>query len=129
MNRVEVLGYIRVRLVGKGCSESGSGGVSHGISIVEKVGDGALCSSMALNIRDNRVSVTVLLLKVHITNLDEAIDLVTNVDVSGNSYRVIGDFTLESNLGLQTEDEGSARFQGFGLVAQLEPLLREENTD
>ena len=85
---------------------------------------------MTLDVCNEWVSVTVLLLEVHIANLHEALDLVTSVNVPRDGDRVVGDFVLECELGFQTEDEASTcSGQGFGLVAQLESLLREEYTD
>jgi hypothetical protein len=129
VNRVEVLGNVRVVLIGEGGRECGGGGVGHGVSIVGKVGDGTLGASMALNVCDDWVSVTIILLKVHITNLDEPLDLITDVDISGNGDRVIGNFALKCVLGLQTENERGARRKRLRGVAQLEPLLREDNVD
>lgn len=40
---------------------------------------------------------------------------------------MIGNFPLECDLGLQTEDEGGTRGQEFGLIAQLEPFFRQQN--
>ena len=129
MNRVEVLGDVRVALVREGSRECSGGRVGHGISIVWKVGDGALGGSMALNVCDDWVSVTVLLLKVDIANLDEPLDLITNVYIPRNGDRVIGSLVLECDLGLQTENERGACCKGFRLIAQFEPLLREENAN
>ena len=80
---VEVLEDPRVVLIREGGHECGGGGVGQGGSIVWKIGDSALGSSMALNVCDDWVSVTVLLLKVHVAEFDESFDLVTNVYISG----------------------------------------------
>ena len=112
MNGVEVLGNVRVTLIGEGCRKYGSCRVGHGIPIVGKVSNGP----MALNVCGGWVSATVLLLKIDIANLDGLLDLIANVDISGNGDRVIGHFALECNLRLQTEDERGARCKRFRLV-------------
>ena len=127
MDGVEVLGDIRIVLIREGGCECGSGEIDHGVSIVGKVGDGILGSSMTLNVCDDRVSMAILLLKVYVSNLDESFDLVTNVYIPRNGGRVIGNFVLECDLGLQTEDEGGTHDQGLELVVYLKPLLRQQN--
>ena len=111
------------KLVGRGSSEGSSGGVGHGGSVPGEVDNGVLSSSMALKVGNGCVSVAVPLFEAHV-DLYEANYLVANVDVARNRDRVIGDFGLECNLGLQAEDERSTCRRVFGLVAQLEPFLR-----
>ena len=119
--RIEMKGIV---LFSKLVGEGSSGGVGRGVPVAGEVGNGALGRSMALNVHDDWVSVAVLLFKLQVTDLYKAIYLVANVDVARNRDRVIGDVDVECNLGLQ---ERSARCRGFGLVAQLEPLLRKKN--
>ena len=56
MGGIEVLGDVRVVLIRE------EGEVGHCVSIVGKIGDNAIGSSMAPNVCDDWVSVTVLLL-------------------------------------------------------------------
>ena len=84
MDRVEVLGDVRVVLIREGGRECGSGGVGHGVSIVGEIDDSVLSSSMELNVCDDCVSVTVLLLKVHVADFDEPFNLVANLYIPGN---------------------------------------------
>ena len=84
--------------------EGGRCGVGHRVSFFREVGNRAFCGSVTLDVCNEWVSVTVLLLEVHIADLHEALDLVTSVN------------------------EGSTcSGQGPGLVAQLESLLRGEH--
>ena len=85
VDRVEVLADVRVVLIREGGRECGSSRVGHGVSIVGKVGDSTLGSSMTLDVRDYWVSVIVLLLKVCVADLDEPFDLVANVYISGTA--------------------------------------------
>ena len=56
-------------------------------SVVGEAGDDVLCGSVVLNVRENRVSVKVLLLKVRVTNLEKAVGLVIDADVPRDSNR------------------------------------------
>ena len=73
MDRIEVLGDVRAVLIREG------GGVGRGVSIVGKIGDSTLGSSMAPNVCDDWVSVIVLLSKAHVADLDESFDLVMDM--------------------------------------------------
>ena len=70
MDGIEVLGDVRVVLIREGGGECGSGGVGHGVSIVGEIDDSALGSSIVLNVCGDWLSATVLLLKVHVADLD-----------------------------------------------------------
>jgi len=65
VNRVEVLGGIRVTLIGEEGRKCGGSGADHSISIVRKVDDGTLDGSMAV------------LPKTHMAGLDGS--LITDV--------------------------------------------------
>jgi len=71
----------------------GGGGVGR-LSAAGKVGGGAPGRFPGVERSDDGVSVATLPFKVHVVNLDEPFDLVTNIYIPGDGGRVIGNFVL-----------------------------------
>ena len=64
---------------------------------------------MALQISQDRIALQIILLEVHRADLDEDLELVPNEDITGDGNISIGGLVLEGDLGLNMENNGSAR--------------------
>jgi len=126
---VEVSRDLGVRLVGS-VSGVGDGRTSRdeGVGRVERDSE-SKGRSVPLEVLENGVSLSGSEREIDGRDLDEVLDLVSNVGGSLDDDGGVGDLVLVSKLGLGLEDEGRSSGERRRVVVPREPILRLENSD
>ena len=117
VNRIEIAGNIRVRLVGERRIENG--GAFRGCQSVAVVGQ-----SGQLTLSNDGVAFTVILLEINCSDLDQPLELIADENVAGYRDIPVLSFVLESDLGLDPENKSRTSLRWRQLVVPLKPLFR-----
>ena len=75
----------------------GVGGDAQGVAIVRERRRETLWAAVSLHISGDGATLAVVPLVQHRADLDEALELVANVDVAGNSHRAVVDLPGEAS--------------------------------
>ena len=124
MDGIEVARDLRVGLVrSRGREDSKTSGGWHRVAVVRKRDSEALRGTVAAEVFDDGVASAVIVQEVDSTNLDEALDLVGDENLTRNGDGLEACLVAERRLGLDAEDERGASLQGLRLIMPLEPFL------
>jgi len=129
VNGVEVSRDLGVRLVGSVSGEGdGRSSRDEGVGRVERDSESE-GRSVPLEVLENGVSLSGSERKIDGSDLDEVLDLVSNVGGSLDDDGGVGGLVLVSKLGLGLEDEGRSGGERRRVVVPREPILRLKNSD
>ena len=127
MDRVEVARDLGVRLVRRGRVENRAVADRHCVPIVGERAHEALRVAVTLEVLNDGVATGVVLEEVDRGNLDEALDLIADEDVSRHVDRLEAGLVTICDLRADAEDERCASLKRLGLVVPLEPFLGLQN--